>query len=307
MAKVLITGATGFLGSNIAEFLLDQGHDIIATYRSTSSRKLCGNFENNIYWVNQDNKSWEDEIIDLKPEVVIHSAWLGVTHQDRDNWESQFSNIKYLEQLLIVAQKAAVTKFISLGSQAEYGVYNGIIDETEPCRPFQAYGCVKIICSELVRQFCSYHQIDWYWLRLFSFFGKGESENWLIPSLVKKMLTAEEMDLTAGEQKCSYLYVKDMALAIENIICATGPSGIYNISGDKLITLKDLIEKIRNELKPGFQLNFGNLPYRSNQVMHMQGSSAKFIKEFGVFAVSDFDESLSSTIKYLSEDLKECK
>lgn len=307
MAKVLITGATGFLGSNIAEFLLEQSHDVIATHRTTSSKKLCNNIENDIKWVNQDNERWEQEIIDLKPEVVIHSAWLGVTHQDRDNWESQLLNIKYLEKLLLVVQKAGVIKFIGLGSQAEYGAYNGIIDETAPCRPFQAYGCVKIICSELARQFCSYHQIDWYWLRLFSFFGKGESENWLIPSLIKKILTAEEMDLTAGEQKYSYLYVKDMALAIENIIRATGASGIYNISGDKLITLRRLVEQIRDNLKPGFQLNFGSLPYRPNQAMHMQGSSAKFIKEFGAFAASDFDESLSKTVKYLSNDLNECK
>jgi nucleoside-diphosphate-sugar epimerase len=271
MAKIFITGVTGFLGSNIAEYLVAQGHNVIATIRSTSSVKLCTGFEKEIIWINQDEDDWCKKIIEYKPDAVVHSAWLGVTHHDRDNWQSQFLNVNYLNAILNIAAKSGTKKFIGLGSQAEYGVYDGVVDEQHPCRPYQAYGCVKVINTEVVKQFCTYHQIDWYWLRLFSFFGKGESDQWLIPSLVKRMMTDKYMDLTQGEQKYAYLYVKDLAYSISLILNKEGTSGVYNISGEIPLTLRSLIEKIRNLVNPEFMLNFGKLPYRQNQPMHTQG------------------------------------
>lgn len=304
MSKIFLTGITGFLGSNIAEFLAENGHEIIAIHRSTSSRELCGAFGDKVKWINTDEINWEETVINAKPEVIIHAAWLGVTHEERDSWESQLLNLDFLKTILFIAQKCGSKQFISLGSQAEYGAFEGKIDESQACKPYHAYGCVKKVCAELVKQFCTYHHIKWYWLRLFSFFGKGESERWLIPSLVKNIMTTDHMDFTAGEQKYSYLYVKDLAYAISLIIEKEGLSDIYNISGSSLLTLRNLIEKIRDNLSPGFQLNFGKLPYRQNQPMLMQGDSAKFIKEFGVFEVSDFDVSLNSTIESLKNNLK---
>jgi len=302
MAKVFITGITGFLGSNIADYLIGEGHDVIATYRTNSSRDLCLSYINRVTWILQDEKNeWINNIANTKPEIVIHAAWLGVGHTERDQWEHQFLNVNFLKQVLFIAQKSSSKKFIGLGSQAEYGVFNGCIDETHPSNAAEAYGHVKIICSEIVKQFCLYNKMDWYWLRLFSFFGKGESENWLIPSLIKKIIFNDDIDLTLGEQKYSYLYVNDLGLAINKIIISQGNCGIYNISGKVLMALKDLIGKIKDSINPEFNLVFGKIPYRHNQSMHMQGDAAKFIKTFGEFEVSDFDSSLLKTIEYFIE------
>ena len=299
MAKVFITGITGFLGSNIADYLIGEGHDVIAIYRANSSRDLCLNYINKITWILHDeNDEWVNSVIKQEPEIVIHAAWLGVGHADRDLWECQFLNVGFLQQILFIAQKSCSKKFIGLGSQAEYGVFNGCIDETHPLNAVEAYGHVKIICSEIVKQFCLYNKIDWYWLRLFSFFGKGESEKWLIPSVIKKIIFNDDIDLTLGEQKYSYLYVNDLGLAINKIIMSQDNCGIYNISGKVLIALKDLIENIKNSINPEFNLIFGKIPYRHNQSMHLQGDPTKFIETFGEFEVSDFDSSLLKTIEY---------
>jgi len=303
MAKVFITGITGFLGSSIARYLVDKGHDIIGLYRHGSSLQLLESIENKITLVLQEN-DWVSNIISHKPHVVIHAAWAGVGHNDRDNWDSQLLNIDYLKQVLTIGKNSGAVKFIGLGSQAEYGTFNGMIDEHYPASPKEAYGCVKVICTEFVKQYCNYYDINWYWLRLFSFYGKEESERWLIPSMVKKMLTEKEMDLTEGEQRYAYLYVGDLGLAINNIIVKPGRSGIYNISGSSLIKLRDLVERIRDVVNKSFTLNFGRLPYRANQSMHIQGNSLKFKKEFGEFEVSDFDASLLATINGLIKRFK---
>jgi nucleoside-diphosphate-sugar epimerase len=306
MGKVFITGISGFLGSNIAKVLLNNGHEVVANYRESSSKELCRGFEEKVTWILQDEQSeWIEKVIALLPSVVIHAAWLGVGHQDRNNWEIQSLNIDYLQKILTIAGKSSSKQFIGLGSQAEYGVYNGCIDEDHALAPTDAYGRVKLVCNELVKQYAVQYNINWYWLRLFSFFGKGEADNWLIPSLVKRMMNNNEMDFTAGEQKYSYLYVNDLGLAINKIITNGGKSGIYNISGKKVLALKDLIEFIRDNINSSFQLNFGRLPYRSNQSMHMQGNSERFVKEFGEFDVSDFDTSLLATIEYLAKKFKD--
>ncbi|TFF35532.1 NAD-dependent epimerase/dehydratase family protein [Mucilaginibacter psychrotolerans] len=306
MDKVFITGISGFLGSNIAKVLLNNGHQIIANYREGSSKELCLEFGEHITWILQDEQDeWVDKVIAWSPSVIIHSAWLGVGHQHRDSWEMQSLNIDYLQKILTIAGRSKAKQFIGLGSQGEYGVYDGCIDENYPLAPTEAYGRVKLVCAELVKQYAAQYGIAWYWLRLFSFFGKGEANNWLIPSLVKKILTESDMDLTAGEQKYSYLYVNDLGLAVNKIIAKGGTSGIYNISGKKIMALKDLVGNIRDKINPSFQLNFGKLPYRANQSMHLQGNSAKFVKTFGEFDVSDFDASLSATIEYFTNKFKE--
>jgi nucleoside-diphosphate-sugar epimerase len=300
MAKVFITGITGFLGSSIAGYLVKQGHSVSAIYRRQSSLKLCESYFDEVKWIIQtDDDSWIHHVIDMAPKVIIHAAWLGVEHHERDNWESQLNNINFLKTILTIAGKVKADKFIALGSQAEYGVYNGCINESQPLNAVEAYGCVKVICSELVKQYCNYHKINWYWLRLFSFFGENEADAWLIPSLVKKVLHNESMDLTPGEQKYTYLYVDDLGLAVNKIIAYNGLTGFYNISGKKLITIKSLIEGIRDKINSSFKLNFGKLSYRENQSMHMQGDSSKFINEFGEFEVSDFETSMDNTIKHL--------
>lgn len=298
MSKVYIAGITGFLGSNIARYLVEKGHDIIATYRTESSRKHCKDFQDKINWILNDDFKWIEQIITYSPEIVINAAWIGVKHEERNNWEIQITNLELLKNLLFICRNSPAKKFIGMGSQAEYGLINGCIDETYKINPTEAYGNVKVICSEYCKQFCSHFKIDWYWLRLFSFFGRGESENWLIPSIIKKILANDQILLTEGEQKYSYLYAHDLGIAINKILSLSGRSGIYNLSGKNSISLKSLIKNIRNEINPLYELEFGSLPYRQEQSMHIQGNSSKFIKEFGDFETSDFNESLITTIQY---------
>lgn len=299
MSKVFITGITGFLGSNIAAYLLSNGHSIAATYRSSSSKALCADFEDQVTWILQNDADWANKVVAFKPDIIIHGAWLGVGHQDRNVWESQLQNIDFIKQILLIAKNAGTKKFIALGSQAEYGAFDGCVTEDHPLKPTEAYGAVKVICTELVKQFCNANSIDWFWLRLFSFFGKGESDKWLIPTLVNKLLTTDHMDLTPGEQKYAYLYVEDLGRAVNNIITINGKSGVYNISGKSVISLKTLITTIRDQINPSFELNFGKLDYRQGQPMHMQGDVAKFVEQFGEFEQSDFDEALALTVNLL--------
>jgi len=206
-----------------------------------------------------------------------------------------------LLDLLQVAEKTSIKKFIFFGSQAEYGKINGMVTEVEDCEALNAYGSVKLACLEILKTFSKKNNINWIWLRLFSLFGEKENYTWLFPSLIEKIKNESEMDFTPGEQKYAYLYVKDFALIIDRLVKLEIQSGIYNVSSDTARSIRSLVEEIRDRVNPKFQLNFGAIKYRDNQSMHIQGSINKLIDQIGKVELTDFSVAVQNTIKYYNK------
>jgi len=298
--RILITGISGFLGSQIAKQLISQGHKIIATKRPSSNLWRCEDYANKVNWVNINEVNWQNKIIELHPEIIIHTAWSGVSANDRDDWDIQFSNIDFTLKLLQIAKQCKLKKFIGFGSQAEYRNFSGIVDENYPLEPNSAYGSSKIAVCQIIKSFCYINEINWYWFRLFSFFGELESNTWFIPTLINKISSLQKMDMTPGEQKYAYMYIGDLAKIIGKTVEVDISSGIYNISSAKAISLLDLTNKILGIINPvESQINFGAIPYRPNQSMHIQGSISKLEKELGEkIDELDFNDSLTKVVNY---------
>lgn len=299
MAKTLITGITGFLGSHIAESLVRSGTHVIGLKRSNSDTWRCKDFEDKVEWLDFDNlNSWKNEMTLNSSITVIHCAWIGVESKDRDNWLIQSSNIDLLVKLLDLHNYVKIEKFIFLGSQAEYGLVNGKVDENYDVSPVNAYGGIKLACLDILKAYSTQHNIKWLWLRVFSVFGARENDNWLIPSVIKSMRESISLDFTSGEQKYAYLYVNDFSRIIGDLIKKDVRSGVYNVSSNQVRQLKSLIELIRDLVNPAYKLNFGAIPYRENQSMHIEGDITKLIAEIGQFEFTEFNVALSNTIKH---------
>ncbi len=297
--KVLITGISGFLGSQIAQELYDNGFELIALKRNTTDLSRCYEFTENVNWINI-SENWVQKVIELNPQIIIHSAWEGVGALERDNWQIQINNLQFTLKLLSIAKEVNVEKFVSFGSQAEYGYFSGVIDENYVLEPKSAYGLSKYLCSQTIKVFCEQNNIDWYWLRLFSFFGEKEASNWFIPSLIKNISENKPMDMTPGEQRYAYMYIGDLAGIICNLIKSSASSGIYNLSSKNSVSLKEIVEKIINIIKPlKSQVNFGAMPYRDNQPMLIQGEVSKLEGEIGEFNETSFDTNLKKVVEYI--------
>lgn len=300
--RILLTGATGFIGSHVAEKLCKEGYSLLCLKRDSSKLSNCLTFKNQVEWVDSD---WMERALDFKPNVIIHCAWKGVHSSERNDWNIQLSNIELISQLLFIAEKTEIKKIISLGSQAEYGALDHCVTENHPLNPLTIYGSIKVAISQMIKTFSELHNIDWYWLRIFSTFGEHESDTWLLPSVIKKMLSSEkEMDFTKGEQEYAYLYIKDLANAVASLLQKDGFSGEYNISSCKPQKLIDVLNFIRVHINPDFKLNLGVLPYRPNQSKHIEGDSSKFIKNFGEFETTNFNSKILELIElYKHESL----
>ena len=295
--KVFVTGASGFVGSYLVKTLMDDGHEVLCLKRPSSNLSRLDNYADKIKWVDRTD-NWQETVVTFQPYITYHLAWDGVTAAERSVWQKQIGNIVFQQELLDIALASGCKKYVGIGSQAEYGNFNNKIDESYPVHPLTAYAAAKVAALDVVRTFCETNQIEWYWFRLFPLFGPYETDQWLIPSLIRNMFTQESMNLTSGEQKLPYLYVGECANAIKAAITADGHGGVYNICSDNPIPLKRLVTYIRDKVKPDFKLNFGALPYRYGQSMYMEGDTTALRENIYDIVTSDFEQRLSETIDY---------
>ena len=293
--KVFITGSTGFIGSYLVRQLINDGHELLCLKRLTSDISRLADLQ--IQWVNVTD-AWQNAFKQFLPEAVCHLAWDGVSSADRVIWQKQVQNISFQQNLLDISAACGVKKFIATGSQSEYGDFEGVIDETYPVNPKTAYAATKLACLDLVKCFCEIHEIEWYWFRLFPLFGPGESDRWLIPSLIKAMCTKDSMDLTPGEQLLPYLYVGECAKAIVSPLQTGDKSGIYNVCADNPRPLKELVTMIKDKVNPAFKLNFGALPYRFGQSMFMGSHTDKLARNLYTLDTTSFETHLQETINH---------
>jgi UDP-glucose 4-epimerase len=135
---ILITGITGFLGSHIAENLINN-YNVIGLKRKNANIWRCKEFKDKVIWIDIDiEKNYIKELTNYFIDTIIHGAWIGIESNERKDWSLQLRNLQFLFELLEVAKEADVNKFIFLGSQAEYGNINGIITEVQVCEPLNA-------------------------------------------------------------------------------------------------------------------------------------------------------------------------
>jgi nucleoside-diphosphate-sugar epimerase len=300
--RVLITGASGFLGAHLAHLFIERGDEVYCLIRKQSNLWRLKGIVSKLITVELEEMNWQQQVINIRPQIIIHCAWNGVEALERDNMTVQNQNIELTEKLLEITAEVLPEKFLALGSQAEYGKFDGVIGEDHICHPDSAYGTLKLKVLHLVEEVCNKHQIDWIWMRIFSVFGPLEGSSWLIPTLISKMSRENEMDMTEGNQKYAYLYIDDFKKMVSAIVDKNIASGVYHICAQQETSIRELAEKLRNIVNPNFKLNFGAVPYREGQSMLMKGEISKFLNQIGDFTFTDINLALSKTVAYFQSN-----
>lgn len=297
--NVLITGATGYLGSHICEYLLDAGHTVLATRRASSSLEKCRTFSNRVEWVDTDVDNWQASLTGKNIELIIHAAWAGVTYLERNDWNTQLKNYEFSKLIIDLAVSLGIKRIVALGSQAEYGIYNFEVDETFAPSPNDAYASVKLLVLYYLKVVGEQSSIKWNWLRVFSVIGGRENANWLIPSVLKKLYNDHTVELTEGLQYYDYLYIDDFVYHVASVIEKMQlDSGIFNICSGVATQIRKLLLEIVEQIgKLEEKLIFGAIPYRKGQNMYMVGSPKKYENLMGAVAKKDSKQMAACLLK----------
>jgi nucleoside-diphosphate-sugar epimerase len=270
--RVLLTGASGFVGARIAERLRERGHSLALLLRTPKKSDRAAAIYDQCEIIVGDLGNRDSYAVALRrfrPDALLHVAWSGVGGTDRND-PRQIANIAASAALLEEAIASGVRSFVGLGSQAEYGPQNRKLDEQAPTEPTTLYGHSKLATCRVTEAICRLMQVRHAWLRLFCVYGPRDNPVWLIPSLIAELRAGKTPALTSGVQKWDFLYVDDAADAIVAVAESPSAGGIFNLGSGAAPPLCETITLLRDLVSPHAALGFGQVPYRPDQVMHLE-------------------------------------
>jgi UDP-glucose 4-epimerase len=305
--KVLLTGATGFVGSYVLRKLLAQsGVEVAVLLRPSSDLWRTADIVEQArqFRVNFSDPSEIGQVFaDFRPDTVVHLAWAGVLGKDRND-PLQVANLTTAMDLLKLSAEYGVKHWIGLGSQAEYGPCAKRIDETTPTRPTTLYGAVKLATCTVAGELCRAHGIRFAWLRLFSSYGPKDNQDWMIPYLINQFLQKRRPSVTKGEQLWDYIFIDDAAEAITRIALAPQATGIFNLGSGNAPLLRDVITEIRDMIDPSQGIGFGETPYRPDQVMHLEANIDRLASTVGWHPATSIHDGLLQTTSWYIKNAK---
>lgn len=299
MPKILVTGATGFVGSAVTRHLVDQGQDVAILLRSSSNTALLGNLLSSVTPIYGDMSNLakvKTEIADFAPSIIGHLAWGGVNGEFRND-SVQVDNLHASLDLYALGRDLGVQRFVGLGSQAEYGALPNKISEDAPTHPTTLYGAAKLSTYFMLDRLSAQDGIDFAWLRLFSSYGPGDNPKCIIPYLILRLLKGEKPSLTAGEQMWDFIHVDDVAAAIAATLLGQA-KGVFNLGSGTTSPLKDVITRLRDSIDPSLPLGFGEIAYRPDQVMHLEADISALTAATGWKPVISLDDGIRQTVEW---------
>ncbi len=298
--RMLITGATGFLGSYVLRGLVASGsHEVAFLARPAADLWRIADVASRATRISADLGQIEEAraaVAAFRPDAVIHLAWAGVGNKLRND-PAQIENLRATLALLAVAHDAGARHFVGLGSQAEYGPCSGAIDEAAPTRPTTLYGVSKLATGLFAQHACAERGVRFAWVRLFSAFGPMDDPSWMISSLVLQLLARRRPPLTLGEQRWDYVYATDAADAVVRVALDPEARGIFNLGSGQAHPIRYVAESIRDLIDPALPLGFGEIPYRPDQVMHLEARVDR-LRALGWVPAVSLERGLKETVAW---------
>lgn len=280
--KILITGATGFIGNYVIRELLAQNHEVIATSRSESKARSCDWYDL-VRYIRFDLNTRKENLYEFfeKPDRLIHLAWEGLpNYQDRIHIEQSLTNNYWFLKNLIEHGLKHVT---ITGTCFEYGKQYGPLREDFPGTPDTGYGLAKDTLRKFLQQLQKGHHFDLKWVRLFYVYGKGQHPKSLISQLDSALAQGlRSFRMSFGEQLRDYLKVEQLARNLVRIAFQDDVSGIINCCSGRPISVRKLVEDYLRESGKRMDLELGYYPYPEYESMAFWGDVTKMNQALAV-------------------------
>ena len=256
-ATLLVTGATGFLGSKLVEEFVADGCHVVILKRTSSNVWRIGHLLDKLVLIDLENQPFDDIFSQYKFDMVVHCA-TNYGRRDVSPIDLINANLILPLHLLYVADLFGVKAFINTDTFLDKGVNLYSLSKKQFLDWLRVYS-EKMICANV---------------SLEHFYGPYDDPSKFVTRIVRDLLQGvPEIDLTLGHQKRDFIFVSDVVHAFKTIIrfVLSGPQpGMheFEVGTNQTISVREFVETVRSMVgNTNTVLNFGALPYRENEVM----------------------------------------
>ena len=301
MKKVLITGASGFIGRQCLAPLIERGFEVHAL-----ALEPLAEYEKDVVWHCQnflDDEKTRDLIKTVQPGHCLHLAW----YTEPGKYWSSPENLKWTASSLTLIQsfqQQGGQRFVGAGTCAEYDWRYGHCSEAiTPLEPATLYGTCKNNLQKILASFSENGLLSSAWGRLFLLYGPHENIVRLVPNVINSLLRGERALCTHGNQLRDFMYISDAANAL---VCLLDGEimGPVNIASGNPVSIKDVVSKIAQLMEGVDKLKLGALTAK-NEPAVLTADVSRLWGEVGFISSVGLELGLDLTIEWWKKQLEE--
>jgi nucleoside-diphosphate-sugar epimerase len=275
-ARVLVTGASGFIGSHLTRRLIADGAEVHALTSTVSSvyppRLLEVREQITLHEASLTDRGALTIVAgDVKPSYVFH---LGAYTHGGKSWQRVDEciqvNVQGTVNLLMALEPVGFTRFVNIGTSEIYGDIDVPFREDASVHPISPYSVSKHAAEEFCRLFAEARSWPIVRIRPFNAYGPMQSPDRIVPEIITRALQGQPLQMTLGLQTREFNYVADLA---DGMVCAALASDVdgelLNLGCGREVSMRDLATLILSELGDPITPEFGALPERPTEIMRM--------------------------------------
>lgn len=305
--RVLVTGATGFIGSHLARRLVAEGAHVSVFMRATSDRRSLAQVLDQV-------SVHEVDICDAdgvraameatRPQIVFHLAAIGMSEPFISPQIATRVNVHGTLHLLEAAHQVGVERFVHTGTAYEYGdAASGAPLAKEGLDPINIYAASKAAAWAFVRMYARTYGLPAVTMRLFYVYGPGQPPKTLLPSAVCAALEGRDFPMTPGEQMRDLVFVSDV---VEGYLSAAMAANVRGASIDlgtgQTWTIREVVTRLFELAGSRARPLVGALPYRPGETMKQVADTRAARELLGWQATTSLDDGLRQTVEWYRRD-----
>jgi nucleoside-diphosphate-sugar epimerase len=305
MKRVVITGATGFVGSNLARRLLRDGHEVHLLVRPRHTAWRIDDMRDDVRLHEvalEETESLTRTVGRIRPDWIFHLAAHGAYSAQTDLRRMIQTNITGTINLVEACLSAGFEAFVNTGSSSEYGFKAHAPSEDETLEPNSHYAVTKAAATLFCRHTAQSRSVHLPTLRLYSVYGPYEEPTRLVPRLITRGLKRELPPLVNPNVARDYVYVDDVSEAY--VLAAhkraeQEPGAIYNVGTGVQTSLAEAVETARRVLSIEREPRWGSMPEREWDTDTWVADNRKIKAALGWQPQHSFEQGFRLTVEWL--------